>query len=364
MDGLNTMTLESLACLLMLQQQELLANRYGSHWILLSMAVRLAYALNLHKEPASDLPWAEQEYRRRLMWAAYMSDGYAADGNPMFRLCPPNTIHIQLPCTDRNYILQRAVITQHLDSDHMTTLPMLKRDGVPSDDGGLYNRTVRLASARFKVIQYIKHLESMPPAPWERTSTAEAIQTALQTWLAELPPELCWNVDNLYARQQSDQITPFLMLHITYHNCHLMLYRIALPGSKYSASKAFLQQAPAGWVQWAQQTCFHSSQSIHALVLEAVDTFPDVLLTDPAISITIREATRVQLAYLGVLEQSGARDPALISRLESTYQRLMRVLTKLWAVFPLVRPLTQSMQQLLESSGFKAGIDTRLLPYA
>jgi hypothetical protein len=130
-------------------------------------------------------------------------------------------------------------------------------------------------------------------------------------------------------------------MHVTYHNCFLMLYRTALPGSKYSASDSFLARAPGGWVQQARDNCFEHCSSICKLVIEVIEQFPDELPTDPSISITIHEVIRCQLAYLKLAAMSNADTLKVLADVSEGFKKLYSLLGRMWTIFPLVRPLVR-----------------------
>lgn len=74
-------------------------------WNLTGLAIRMAYALRLNIEsPDNQLPVAQQETRRRLMWACYCWDTIVSSGIKELSIVPLESLHIGLPCNERNYL--------------------------------------------------------------------------------------------------------------------------------------------------------------------------------------------------------------------------------------------------------------------
>lgn len=106
----------------------------GKAFFFVSLAARMVYHLKLHRENY-DLPFMEQERRRRLVWCIFTVDRFCAGGIQVRYRMPPGkryelglTIHkeyivlptaslqVQLPCTDRYFENDIAVKTCSLIS--------------------------------------------------------------------------------------------------------------------------------------------------------------------------------------------------------------------------------------------------------
>jgi hypothetical protein len=70
----------------MLVREEKQEDEDTSHWVIVGLAIRLAYDLGLHLD-CSDwhIPYYEMEQRRRIFWVAYMTDCWVAaqQGRPL-----------------------------------------------------------------------------------------------------------------------------------------------------------------------------------------------------------------------------------------------------------------------------------------
>lgn len=106
-------------------------------FMLAGLAARTAVALRLNYE-RNDLSFVAQEARRRLYWSLYLLDDYFCVGLREFELCPEETIHLQLPCTEDLFEAGAHKATSYLHPD-------LFKAGEPT---GLHASYLRITSAR------------------------------------------------------------------------------------------------------------------------------------------------------------------------------------------------------------------------
>lgn len=86
------------------------------------VAVKLAYIMRLNYE-SPGLPFSAQEFRRRIFWSLWIFDtisGGCGDSSSI----STESIHLQLPSSNRSYILDDPVSTGHLgqSSNHATSV--------------------------------------------------------------------------------------------------------------------------------------------------------------------------------------------------------------------------------------------------
>ncbi|KAJ5710639.1 hypothetical protein N7488_004795 [Penicillium malachiteum] len=82
---------------------------FNQAFLLAALANRYALKLGLY-DPSRwrnrgdmEIPWVEQEQRRRIMFACYSVDRMTATGLRELTFCPSESLRIQLPCEDYNY---------------------------------------------------------------------------------------------------------------------------------------------------------------------------------------------------------------------------------------------------------------------
>jgi hypothetical protein len=108
------MKIENLQILLLLICWYSLDRKISSMWTSSSMAARIAYGMRLNRETTDPMPFISKEVRRRIMWSIFMLDKFYAGGFAEFTLCHASTMHLNLPCEERNFELDIPTATSIL----------------------------------------------------------------------------------------------------------------------------------------------------------------------------------------------------------------------------------------------------------
>lgn len=107
----------------------------------------MSYALGLSTETnREDLSFGQKESRRRLMWSLYSIDAMVSGGVREIECVPLDSLHIQLPCNERNFNLSIPCKTRKL---HRNITPDA---WVPDNTEGLFTQVVTLLIIRKKVM--------------------------------------------------------------------------------------------------------------------------------------------------------------------------------------------------------------------
>jgi len=113
-------TITKIQTLVLSIRYRMTTRNFSSAFMLLSIAVRMAFGLRLNYENPG-LCFLAQESRRRLMWALYMLDSTWSAGLRDFTICPADVIHLQLPGTEEDFELdvprQTASLSGHSNRD-------------------------------------------------------------------------------------------------------------------------------------------------------------------------------------------------------------------------------------------------------
>jgi len=91
------------------------------------------------------------------MWCCYISDSLIGNGVDQLTLIKEVDIKIQLPCCERNFLLQDACITEVLDRGQY--LKFLNPERLPAhspDNIGIRGHYIRFIAIRRKVLKYVK----------------------------------------------------------------------------------------------------------------------------------------------------------------------------------------------------------------
>lgn len=98
----SSYSLNLLQVLVLLTRLRFQAGDYVEVWNLLPLAARMAFTLRLNHE--QEHPNAvHQECRRRLLWAIFHLDRQFSGGLEDLAVCPPEKIHVRLPCDEHTF---------------------------------------------------------------------------------------------------------------------------------------------------------------------------------------------------------------------------------------------------------------------
>lgn len=132
----------------------------GKTFFFISLAARMAYHLKLHRENY-EIPFMEQERRRRLVWCIFTVDRFCAGGiqvchylpvdnnegrsltiHQEYLVLPTASLHVQLPCLDR-----------YFETDSVVKTCSLIDKEKPASGLSLFALMLRLFDIRNRVLQ-------------------------------------------------------------------------------------------------------------------------------------------------------------------------------------------------------------------
>lgn len=253
MQDLGKLSVIKVQCLLLLVKHHTRQNRLGIALMLHALAARAAYAIGLNYE-AEHLGFLARESRRRLMWSLYIIDRRLAGGISDFALFADTSIHIQLPCHERNFEFDLQQDTESLQY----TL------GQPfSENIGSLGIYIRLMWFRHRILYTTKAAVLSKELDVAALSTSiEEIATELTTFENSLPDSFCFSTKALQLRAYSSRLGPYLLVHIWLRQCFCDLYRIALTGLKEALPAGQIERLDAGTVTVWRSLCFDNALSL------------------------------------------------------------------------------------------------------
>lgn len=163
LDQLGDICVENLMAAILLNEYNLRMGNYGNAFMLSGLTARMAQALQINLEHSTDIlchnsesdPGAStKESRRRLMWCCYVSDSLVGNGIDQLTLIKESDIKIQLPCTERNFLLQFPCITEVLEPGQF--LKFITPEALPSypkDNMGIRAYYLRYIAIRRKILK-------------------------------------------------------------------------------------------------------------------------------------------------------------------------------------------------------------------
>ncbi|RYP21992.1 hypothetical protein DL765_001898 [Monosporascus sp. GIB2] len=265
----NPSTLK-IQALVLIMKHRMLSRRFTGAFMLAAIGARFAYALRLNYENPN-LCFLARESRRRLMWAFCTIDSGINGGYSDFTLLPPESMHIQLPCNERNFEFDLPQVTEFLRP--IPTKPF------PDDVGSLLLH-VRLLWMRSRVLYCTKNVLAMSDS--ELTQLPELVKVLadeLRNFHEFLPASFKFSDSNLQLRAYSPRLCVFIMIHVWWRQCHCDLFRIILPGIKESLPRSAVDRLDPQFVAMCARQCYE-----HAIGMS--DIFRSILALDGGLPVT------------------------------------------------------------------------------
>lgn len=253
MQDLGKLSVIKVQCLLLLIKHHTRQGRLAIALMLHALASRAAYAIGLNYE-ARHLGFLARESRRRLMWSLYIVDNRLAGGMSDFSLFSDASIHVQLPCHERNFEFDLRQDTECLRyelgqplSDHIGSL-------------GIY---IRLMWFRHRILHTTKAAVLSKDLDSTTFSTSvEVIARELNAFEQSLPESLHFSTKALQLRAYSSRLGPFLSVHIWLRQCFCDLYRVALTGLKEALPREKVPLLDGHLVNHWRNLCYKSAVAL------------------------------------------------------------------------------------------------------
>ncbi|CAK9785596.1 unnamed protein product [Cutaneotrichosporon oleaginosum] len=352
----SDMSIENITAALILAKHDIYSGRFGQAFVLAALATRMALALSLHREmPAeADVPRAERETRRRLMYSCYSLDRTMSTGVPEFLCVPAHLLHVRLPCAEQNFNLG-------IESD--TPIPNLEDPGAddfaPSllDEVGMFGQHVRLLNIRANILRVVRNRRESDLPPWDPSSLFAMAKHKLKAWFDSLPPQFQLEPETVFTRQFQNELTPLTMLHVWYNINVAELTRISMPGFTESLPAELLASAPQEWVHETRDQCVtHARLVAHTLrhIASLVD-MDTLVFGDQSLPICVYESARVRLQYVFLLPHE--RQPAELEELTSDVAVMTTFIERMGRYFQNSKFLLREMRKMLRRHGLDLGSD-------
>ncbi|KAL1961317.1 hypothetical protein VTO42DRAFT_45 [Malbranchea cinnamomea] len=211
----------------------------GRSWSFGGQALRMAYALQLHREldhdplgKSSQLSFTDREIRRRTMWACLLMDRYNSSGSQRPPIGNEKFIQIQLPVKESHFQMEIPGPTEDLRGNVPNPVP----EGVgqltnPKDNMGVSAYIIRGIVLWGRIVDYLNlGGKAQDPYPlWAPESGYSQLKRQLEEFSASLPNSLAFTLENLRNHAAEKTANQFLFLHIIIHQNILFLNRFAIP---------------------------------------------------------------------------------------------------------------------------------------
>lgn len=227
-DSFVRMSTTNLQTLLLLQRYEWHRGSHLSAWMLAGLAIRLAMALQLYRDPSEtrgnasvELPSTVMETRRRLMWSCFAMDSIPDVGHlTMHPSIDSETIGTRLPCPEELY-------EQDLESNEPTLHNALDAAG---EKPSISAYMIRMVLLRVRIIRYSHPFNPQSSAKphTERPWAAQSEFYSLRADLDEFQEALHKNFPLPPKSSSEDpaQLTALFTIHTMFHAAYTDLLRV------------------------------------------------------------------------------------------------------------------------------------------
>ncbi|OTB02921.1 hypothetical protein M426DRAFT_322164 [Hypoxylon sp. CI-4A] len=330
-----------LQALLLVIRYRIESGDFPTAFMLAALAARTALALRLNYE-RPELSDVAQEARRRLFWTLYLLDDFFCVGLREFELYPEETIHLQLPCDEEYFEAGRSVHTGGLRAGL----------GAPGNlSVGLRGAFLRLTSIRRAVMRFNRRVGLGEELSSTIGESIHRFEEELRLLKATLRPPDQYSISSLASCKWQAQ---FVMLHMSWHQCHCDLYRLGLDGySEAAPSPVLLALHPRDRVAMQFQ-CLEHAEGIIRIVSDFSTHGNGELFLDRDAAVCAFESAR--------LVMFGSRIAGAVSNLDVAINKAKLSLNLITRFFPYsasTQPLRKDLERLISSYSVRLALQTQ-----
>jgi Fungal specific transcription factor domain/Fungal Zn(2)-Cys(6) binuclear cluster domain len=309
----------------------------GLSWSFGGQAMRMAYALQLHREldhdplgrkngKASELSFTDREIRRRTMWACFLMDTFNSSGTERPSFGNEDYMHIQLPIKESHFQMEVPGPTEDLEGN--VPNPVISGSGQvsePKENMGVAAYVIRAVVLWKRIVKYLNlgGKEKDPHPIWDNLSQFADLRRQTNRLKDTLPPLLVYNAENLQNHSAERVANQFLYLHIIISQCTLFLNRFAIPTSPVARPP---KDMPKQFLTEAGHSVVEASNQISNIIEEAAGH----MLTVPFAGYCAYSASTVQV--WGIFSKNPALEASSKENLRHNYKYLNRM-KKYWGMF-------------------------------
>ncbi|RAL09891.1 putative C6 transcription factor [Aspergillus homomorphus CBS 101889] len=311
----------------------------GRSWSFGGQALRMAYALQLHRELEYDplnvhkggngsqqLSFTDREIRRRTMWACFLMDRYNSSGSQRPPIGNEKFLQIQLPIKETHFQMEIPGPTEDLDGVILNPVPEdVGQLSNARDNMGVSAYIIRAVVIWGRIVDYLnlggKRRDTQPL--WSPESGYMRLKRQIEEFSASLPGHLLFNYENLQIHAADRIANQFLFLHIIIHQNMLFLNQFAIPLSPggrppRDMPKVFLSNAGRAAVEAAHHI---------SVLIDRASAYP---LTVPFAGYCAYSASTVHI--WGIFSKNAQLEARSKENLRHTY-RYLNKMKKYWGMF-------------------------------
>ena len=269
----------------------------GLSWSFGGQAMRMGYALQLHKEldhdplgqaqaeraaasgkPVPQIPelsFTDREIRRRTMWACYLMDCFNSSGTERPSFLNEEYMSIQLPIKESHFQMEIPGQTEDLEghvvsntSRALDDQPGLQAEARSNMGVGAY--VVRAVVVWKRIVKYLNlgGKEKDSHSIWDDRSQFADLQRQIVQLKASLPIMLVYNKENLATHATERLANQFLCLHIIIAQASLFLHRFAIPTAP-NTHRSYSPNTPKAFLATAATTVLDAASQISTFLSDS-----------------------------------------------------------------------------------------------
>lgn len=261
-----------LICLLILGLHEFATCHGGRSWALGGAAMRMAFALSLHKDldhdplkPNTPLSFVDREIRRRTMWACFIMDRFNSSGIDRPHFIKEEALQIPLPVKEKNFMMDMPAPTENLHGKVPDAAAAEERGDVlnPRENMGVAAYIIKAISIFGRVVTYLNQggKDTDASAMWEPDSVYTQLVKQAEDMITSLPEDLVFNEDNLHLHDTESMANQFVFLHVAMQHNVLFLNRFAT-----SSANNTPEIPPTSFITKAGRKAFGAANRISELL--------------------------------------------------------------------------------------------------
>ncbi|KAI1207319.1 uncharacterized protein F4807DRAFT_184513 [Annulohypoxylon truncatum] len=251
-------SIDALQALLLLVTAFTAAGKGKKAYMLLTTAIGMAMALELHREVdrQARVTVVEREVRRRLFWTCYVLDRFMACGSKRPCIISDRTILLRLPCWSPG---PSALPVEGDFFQNGSNLQHIQGSGRKSQgSSGMLIDISRILGTTNKYLA-AGGVKGDSHFPWHALSELSKIRQDLDIW-ASGTDDVFSSVDTLFGQPDS---TVLVLSKLVYHLIHCLIYRPFLPINLAELAGTSQHQS---WQIEATNICFLHANAIAELV--------------------------------------------------------------------------------------------------
>ena len=328
-EKLERHTIQRLQALLLIILYRMETGRFQRAFMLVATAARMAAAMRLnHEHP--ELNEVAREVRRRAIWSLKLVERYFSIGLSEFEVCPFETIYVELPSREDRFNMsnhQRAALP-----DEMAEL-------------GVYKLCMRLESIRRDIMKLSRSIALCDDSFLLLPKLINDFEGELSAIREQMPK--CLDSSSSVTAELADNtwLPRYMLLYLSWHQCHCDLYRLLLKGYQEAAPSVVLHGIDSSYLANAEKECLQHAIIIIRIMTSLNEHSTKTCLLEFDTAICVYHAIRLVFFIT-----SNGQGPSIPSS-EFVISRAALCLAALKRFFPssvLVKPIVEEIERCLQ----------------